>query len=333
MSAKRWIALGIAVVLFVVSAGINFASVALTTDFEEMFSTAASLDGLPEEVIEDGSFSDRIAVLELNGTIQDTGDTGSFLGPVGYNHTHFMNQLNQVKEDASIKGIVLSVNTPGGGVVESAEIHDKLVEIIEETDKTVYVSMGAQATSGGYYVSAPADKIFASRETMTGSLGVILQSINFSGLADELGVEFVSVTSGEFKDMLNPAEEVREEDLAIVQSMLEDSYQGFVDVIANGRDLPEERVREIADGRIYNGIQALELDLIDEFGYEEDVIAALKEDLEIGNAQVIRYGMPNDFASLFNYQASRLFGSPETQILSEIMNNTGGPRPMYLYSN
>ncbi|WP_404404318.1 signal peptide peptidase SppA [Jeotgalibacillus malaysiensis] len=332
MNTKRWIAIGIAGVLFVVSAGINFATAALSTNFDEMFSSFETTSGLSEEVIETGSTTDRIAVIDLNGTIQDTGDTGGLLGAAGYNHSHFMDQLNQVKDDGTIKGVVLSVNTPGGGVVESAQIHDKILEI-QEAGKTVYVSMGAQATSGGYYVAAPADKIYASRETMTGSLGVILQSINFGELADNYGVEFVTVTSGEFKDMLNPAEEVREEDLEIVRSILNDSYDGFVDVIANGRDLPEDRVRDIADGRIYNGVQALELDLIDEFGYEEDVISAIKADLELENASVIHYGMPNDWSSLLSLQVQKTFGGLEGQILSEVMSHTGGPRPMYLYAD
>ncbi|TFE00915.1 signal peptide peptidase SppA [Jeotgalibacillus salarius] len=333
MNTKRWIALGIAGVLFIVSAGINFATAALSTDFNEMFSSFETTDGLSEEVIETGSATNRIAVIDLNGTIQDTGETGGLLGAAGYNHAHFMEQLNQVKEDVSIKGVVLSVNTPGGGVVESAQIHDKILEIQEEAGKTVYVSMGAQATSGGYYVAAPADKIFASRETMTGSLGVILQSINYGELAENYGVEFVTVTSGEFKDMLNPAEEVREEDLEIVRSILNDSYDGFVDVIANGREMSEDRVREIADGRIYNGVQALELDLIDEFGYEEDVISAIKTDLDIENASVIHYGMPNDLSSLLSLQVQKTLGGLEGQILSEVMSHTGGPRPMYLYAD
>ncbi|MFB1080415.1 signal peptide peptidase SppA [Jeotgalibacillus sp. JSM ZJ347] len=332
MNAKRWIAIGIAGVLFIVSAGINFATAALSTNFEDMFASFETTSGLSEEVIETGSTTDRIAVIDLNGTIQDTGETGGLLGAAGYNHSHFMEQLNQVKDDGTIKGVVLSVNTPGGGVVESAQIHDKILEI-QEAGKTVYVSMGAQATSGGYYVAAPADKIYASRETMTGSLGVILQSINFGELADNYGVEFVTVTSGEFKDMLNPAEEVREEDLEIVRSILNDSYDGFVDVIANGRDLPEDRVREIADGRIYNGVQAMELDLIDEFGYEEDVISAIKTDLDLENASVIHYGMPNDLSSLLSLQVQKTFGGLEGQILSEVMSHTGGPRPMYLYAD
>jgi len=206
MSTKRWVALGAAGVLFFVSIMINLASLAFSTNFDEAFSAMDTTEGLPEVILEPGSTSDRIAVIDLNGTIQDTGDDAGLFGATGYNHTHFMNQLEQVKEDDSISAIVLSVNTPGGGVVESAQIHDKLVEIKEEAGKTIYVSMGAQATSGGYYVAAPADKIFASKETMTGSLGVIMQTINYGELAENFGIEFVTITSGEFKDMLSPTE-------------------------------------------------------------------------------------------------------------------------------
>ncbi|MEW9500679.1 signal peptide peptidase SppA [Jeotgalibacillus marinus] len=332
MSGKRWIALGVALVLFITSVSINAVTTLFTTNLDEVFASLDTTEGLEESVLEPGNSSERIAVIDLTGTIQDTGEQGGLLSNVGYNHTHFMNQLNSVKEDSSIKAIVLSVNTPGGGVVESAQIHDKLVEIKEETGKTIYVSMGAQATSGGYYVAAPADKIFASKETMTGSLGVILQSVNYGKLAEQFGVEFVTVTSGEFKDMLSPTGEVKQEDIEIVESILNDSYDGFVDVIANGRGMSQERVREIADGRIYNGIQALELGLIDEYGYEEDVIAALKEDLELEGAQVINYTMTNSFGSLLSLQANKVFGGLEGQVLSEFMNRLGGPRPMYLYA-
>ncbi|PJH64084.1 S49 family peptidase, partial [Salmonella enterica] len=114
----------------------------------------------------------KIAVVELDGVIQDV-NTSSVLNTGGYNHDRFLKKLEDVAEDRTVNGIILRVNTPGGGVVESDEIHDKIVEIKEEHDKPVYVSMGNQAASGGYYVSAPADKIVAHPATLTGSIGVI----------------------------------------------------------------------------------------------------------------------------------------------------------------
>lgn len=160
MTAKRWAALGIAAVLFVFSVGINFMSNLASTNFEDTFSNlmATGEDSFTEEMIETGDSLNKIAVLNLNGTIQDTGESGSLLATSTYNHNRFMKLLNHVKDDSTVKGVVIKVNTPGGGVVESAQIHDKIVEIQEEANKPVYISMGSMAASGGYYISAPAEK-------------------------------------------------------------------------------------------------------------------------------------------------------------------------------
>ncbi len=176
-----------------------------------------------------------------------------------------MKTLNQVKDDDSVKAIVLRVNTPGGGTNESAEIHHKIVEIKEETQKPVYVSMGSMAASGGYYISAPADKIFASPETLTGSLGVIMQGMNYSELADKIGIDFVTIKSGPYKDIMSESREMTSEERDILQDMIDNSYNEFVRVIAEGRGMPESKVRELADGRIYDGRQAKEVNLIDDF--------------------------------------------------------------------
>src|SRR5690606_14792860 len=153
----------------------------------------------------------------------------------------------------------------------------------------VYISMGTMAASGGYYISAPATKIFANEETLTGSLGVILESINYSVLAEKLGIDMVTIKSGEYKDILNPSREMTESEKEILQKMINESYDQFVKVIVNGRGISEEKVREIADGRIYSGRQAKELNLIDEFGYLDDTIEALKKDYRLKDAQVVKY--------------------------------------------
>ncbi|MGM0843946.1 MAG: signal peptide peptidase SppA [Bacillota bacterium] len=335
MSGKRWTALGIAAVLFLFSVVANFASSAASNDFskafEEMF--AGTEEPFAEKVIEEGKAGERIAVLEVNGVIQDVNTTASIFETAGYNHEIFMEQLKTVQEDDSIKSVILKVNTPGGGVVESAQIHEKLVEIQEESEKPVYVSMGSMAASGGYYIAAPAEKIFASRETLTGSLGVIMQSINYSELAEKYGVDFVTIKSGPHKDIMSPSREMTEEEREILQSMVNNSYEGFVDVIAQGRGMSEEQVRSIADGRVYDGIQAKENNLIDEFGYIEDVIVQMKEDLSLEDAQVIEYTNEGGFASLLNMGAKRLAGGDiEAAALMKILSQPNSPRLMYLYA-
>ncbi|MBO8177210.1 MAG: signal peptide peptidase SppA [Bacillus sp. (in: Bacteria)] len=336
MNKKRWGALAIAAGIFIVSIVVNMASMAFSSDFEKTFNSLflEEMDQpFKENVVEDGDPFNKIAVLHVEGVIQDTGDTVSFFESVGYNHRLFMEQLNAVKEDDSIAGVVLRVNSPGGGVVESAEIHEKLVEIIEETKKPVYVSMGSMAASGGYYISAPATKIFASPETLTGSLGVILQSINYSELAEKYGVEFVTIKSGPYKDILSPTRPVTEEEKNILQELINRSYEGFVKVIAEGRGMSESEVRKIADGRIYDGRQAKQLNLIDEFGYLEDVIIAMKEDLGIEDAQVIEYEPSFGFESFFAMSAQRFFhGDVELANLMQLLSRPNSPRLMYLYS-
>ncbi len=335
MNAKRWTALGIAVGLFFVSVVVNFATTALSSDFnrglEEMF--GGTDQGFSEEVIESGNTQKRIAVLDVEGVIQDTGNAGSIFESPGYNHEEFLDKLDAVQKDNSIKGIILKVNSPGGGVVESAQIHAKLVDIMKKSKKPIYVSMGSIAASGGYYISAPATKIFASKETLTGSLGVIMHSINYSELAEKYGVDFVTIKSGPYKDIMSPTRKMTEEERKILQSMIDNSYDGFVKVIAEGRDLSEEQVRKLADGRVYDGIQAKEVNLIDEYGYLDDTIAAMKKDYKLKDAQVFKYTSGAPFSKFFSMGAKKMIGQDmEAAALMKLFSNPNSPRLMYLYS-
>ncbi|MCT2343007.1 signal peptide peptidase SppA [Bacillales bacterium AN1005] len=336
MNKKRWAALGIAAFIFTFSIATSLVSTALTTDFNSLFSDlmASGNEEFTEDTLEDGNEFNKIAVLEVDGTIQDTGDTQSILSSAGYNHKAFMKKLDKVKNDSSVKGIILKVNTPGGGVVESAEIHDKIVEIQEEAKKPVYVSMGSMAASGGYYISAPADKIFASPETLTGSLGVIMSGYNFEGLAEKYGVEFVTIKSGPYKDIMSSTREMTDEERNILQTMIDNSYDGFVKVIADGRGMKENEVRKIADGRIYDGRQAKDLNLIDDFGYLDDVINSMKTDNNWKDAMVVSYSDSGGFASMFGMTAKSLLSGEEKEMANilKIATNANSPRLMYLYA-
>lgn len=335
MTGKRWAALGIAVVLLFFSVAINLFSAFAFSDFEKSLDEifGASDELFMEEVIEEGDVFNQIAVLELNGTIQDTGEVVSIFASEGYNHRSFMEKLEHVKEDDTVKSIIIRVNTPGGGVVESAEIHDKIVEIQEEAKKPVYISMGSMAASGGYYISAPAHKIYATPETLTGSLGVIMQGYNFAGLAEKYGVEVVTIKSGPYKDIMSPTREMTEEEREILQTMINNSYEGFVNVIAEGRGMTNEQVKKIADGRIYDGRQAKELNLIDGFGYFEDVVEVVKKEQKLKDAQVVSYTENFGFGSLFSMGAQRLMGEQqEISDLIHILSRSHSPRLMYLYA-
>ncbi|MCQ6274398.1 signal peptide peptidase SppA [Bacillus sp. V3B] len=336
MSGKRWAALGIAAALLIFSIVINTFTTIFSKDFQETmgeFMNPTS-DLMNEEIIEEGNARKKIVVLDVNGTIQDTGEPSSIFATVGYNHQDFLENLDAAKEDSSVKGMIIRVNTPGGGVVESAQIHDKIVEIQEETKKPVYISMGSMAASGGYYISAPANKIFASPETLTGSLGVIMQGINYAGLAEKYGVKFETIKSGEFKDIMSPSREMTEEERAILQDMINNSYDGFVKVISEGRDMDEDKVRRIADGRIYDGRQAKELNLIDGFGYFETVVDEMQKDYKLEDAQVIKYTEDLGFGSLFGMSARQLIGQDDVELagLLQLLSQQNSPRLMYLYA-
>ncbi|WLR46653.1 signal peptide peptidase SppA [Halobacillus litoralis] len=291
----------------------------------------AGNENLEEKVVERGSGSKRIVELNLEGAIIDNPSTNpNPFGGGGYQHDRFMKKLEAIKEDASIKGVHLYVNSPGGGVYESAEIHDKLLEI-KEAGKKIYVSMGNMAASGGYYVSAPADRIFASNDTFTGSLGVIMESINYQELANEYGVKFNTIKSGEFKDIMSPTKEMTEADREILQTLVDESYQQFVNVIVEGREMSESRVKELADGRIYSGKQAVENGLVDEIGFREDTLKALKKEIG-GDPQVFQY--KNTMGSFFNLPlAESLMPNSEIRYIEGLISQRQGPRMMYMYTD
>ncbi|MCJ8009607.1 signal peptide peptidase SppA [Lederbergia wuyishanensis] len=334
MNGKRWAALGIAAAVFFVSSMINMASAFIFSDFTKVFGENFSANKtFTEEIVETGNPAKKIAVLEVDGVIQDTGEASSIFSTNGYLHREFMKQLNMVKDDKNIKAIVLRVNSPGGGTNESAEIHHKLVQIKEETKKPIYVSMGSMAASGGYYISTPADKIFASPETLTGSLGVIMQGINVSELAEKYGVDFMTIKSGPYKDIMSSYRHMTKEEEDILQSMLKNSYDQFVKIIAEGRGMTDEQVRKLADGRIYDGRQAKEVGLIDDFGYQEDVIEQLKKDHKLAGAQVVRYSSSVGLGSLFGVAAQKIGGKQaEMTGILNLLSKPNSPKLMYLYS-
>jgi len=336
MNMKRWFAILGASLLLLISIFVNTVSTAFSTDwksFLDEFATASSSE-LFVSVLEEGSKKERIALLTVDGTIQDTGSASTFFATEGYNHQFFLQQLEEAKVDDTVKAIVLQVNSPGGGVVESAQIYKDIIELQEETEKPIYVSMGSMAASGGYYISAPADKIFVNKETMTGSIGVIMQSINYGKLAEKYGVEFVTIKSGPYKDIMSPTREMTEEERAMLQEMLNDSYEDFVDIIEQGRNMTEADVKKVADGRILNGRQAIEAGLADDYGFLEDVVQAIKTDYNLENAEVFEYSYSQNIASIFAVKAQSFLGLDlESKLIAELITENSSPKMMYLYGN
>lgn len=335
MNLKRWIALGVAAILLVFSLGLNMIISIFKTDFFNSFNSVLGMSddiGMYESVVETGNFDKRIALLSVDGTIQDIG-SASIWSDVEYDHTLFIEQLDAILNDPSVQAVVLSVNSPGGGVVESAEIHKKLEQIKQQRQIPIYVSMGTMAASGGYYIAAPADKIFALKETITGSIGVIMQGINYSELAEKVGIKFETIKSGPHKDMLGGTRNTTKEEFAMLQEMIDEMYEDFVDVVESGRGMSEADVKKVADGRVLSGTQAMKAGLVDNIGTLDDTIAAIRADYKLENAELFEYVVgDSSFASLLGMKASALFGpSVEERYLTKILTTHSAPRAMYLY--
>lgn len=331
MTKKRWVAMGIALALLVVSVfpfGSN----------DDTVKNVLAENGVAEVVVKERSLDRKIARLKVEGEIGPSEDSGLF-GSEGYNHEVFMSALKKIEEDDSVKGILLEVNSPGGGVYESAEISRALTHLQKERKLPIYVSMKNMAASGGYYISAKADKIFATEETMTGSIGVIMSGLNMSGLLDKLGVKDESVKSGELKDIGSSTRKWTEKDRDVLQGMVDTSYNRFVNLISEGRDMSVEDVKKIADGRIYDGTQALENGLVDEIGFPDQALEALRQDKKLKDASVVEYeASSNLLPSYLNKNwlgasVKKFFVNQKVDIGSVVKNSSAAeaPRLMYQY--
>ncbi|HIC69763.1 MAG TPA: signal peptide peptidase SppA [Candidatus Latescibacteria bacterium] len=181
--------------------------------------------------------------------------------------------IRTVAERSDIKALVLRVNSPGGSVVGSDEIYHALLGV----EKPVVVVMKEVAASGAYYLSMTARHIIVNPNTLTGSIGVIGQFANARELMDKIGLEMTTIKSGESKDIGNPFREMTAKERAIFQRIIDETYDRFVDIVSSGRKMPTEQVRELADGRVYTGQQALDLGLVDALGYEEDAVEVAAE--------------------------------------------------------
>lgn len=241
-----------------------------------------------EERVVEGRGGYKIAQIFIEGEITSA---------KGSNDT--VQQLKLAMNDPQVKGVVVHVNSPGGDVVASDLIYRRMIQL-QESGRLVYASMGAVATSGGYYISAPADKIYANPSTITGSIGVVMALTNYKELADRIGYEQIIIASGKNKAMGNPLREVTDDTREIYQSVVEESFQRFARIVAEGRGLNDTQVTEVADGRILSGEQAQKYGLVDKLGDLEEATQDLKEALELAEATIVTYERSNPLWSSFS---------------------------------
>jgi len=202
------------------------------------------------------SMSEKIGVVEITGVINTSKEV--------------IDQLDKYARDDDLKAVVLRIDSPGGAVVPSQEIYDKVRSLKEL--KKVLVSMGSVAASGGYYIACGADKIIANPGTITGSIGVIIQFPQLKELLQKIGLKSTVIKRGKYKDVGSPSRDMTSEEKALMQAVVDDIYDQFVEAVSLSRNIPKKDVEEIADGRILSGRQALEIGLVDELGNLEYVI-------------------------------------------------------------
>ena len=193
----------------------------------------------------------RIGIVDITGLIS--------------NSQYVVNQVKKFRQDKRIRGIILRIDSPGGAVGPSQEIYNEVLKT-RESGKTIYASMGALAASGGYYIATAAEKIFANPGTLTGSIGVIMAFSNAKGLMEKIGLQPEIVKAGEYKDIGSPARAMTQKERNLLQSVVTDVHQQFIEAVASGRDISVAEVTKIADGRILTGRQAYSLNLVDQMG-------------------------------------------------------------------
>jgi len=276
---------------------------------------------------------DKVVVIPLSGSIT-TGDSSSFSGS-SITPGLVRNYLAKAERDKAVKAIVFRIESSGGEIEPCQEI---LLEIerAKETKKIV-VSMGGMAASGGYYISTPADKIVALPTTMTGSIGVISSAVNVKGLLEKLGIEIAIFKGGKYKDMYWGVRELTAEEQEIMQAMVDEYYEQFIDVVVERRGLSEDDVRDLATGQLYSGSKAKELGLVDELGDLDTAIDLAMELADIQTAIVKYYKPPRltlwSLLGLVDVIKARISGlGAEGMILLEILNHNY-PQPLFLYQS
>jgi protease-4 len=282
-----------------------------------------------EVVVQRGarSSSDKIAVIPLRGLISSSLD-----GNVGDTMVDDMRlALQQARDDEDVRAVVLEIDSPGGEVTASDAIYNWVAKT--RAKKPVVVYMGSLAASGGYYVACGGKYLIANETTITGSIGVIIQTLNYEQLFNKIGLASVVFKSGQFKDMLSGSRPVTPEEREYVQGFVMKTYDKFLGIVAQERNLPADQLRAtVADGRILSGKDALEHKLIDGVGQIEDAFQKAKELGNAPEATVVKYGPPFAFSRLFRALSSTDHSKIELSLPKQMMPQLETGRAYFLPS-
>ncbi len=314
---KRWLAAGLALLVLLVS---------LFTERNEIDENKIRKEALDkfyqmdEEELYGSNPMEKISVINVDGVIANDS-----------NNDTIVDMLEDARKDPSVVGVIMHINSPGGSVYASEKIY-KEINKLKETNKPVYAVMQELAASGGYYISAPCDKIFASNETFTGSIGVIMQSYSLEGLFEKYGIKEQNITTGKMKDAGSPGKALDKEEKEYLQNLVDSAFSRFVKVVADGRDMSEADVRKLADGRIYDGSQAVENGLVDSIGDLEAAYKDMAKEYNLSDPLAVeKVDVFSNFSKYFpSFKSLTDKPKSDLQVLKEMMNSERN-KPMYLY--
>ncbi|MFT4638182.1 MAG: protease-4 [Verrucomicrobiales bacterium] len=302
--------LGIVAILLLVLLGFSVllnVGLMVTAPFRGMSSSLAP-GNFREVELYDGDLETKIVHIDIEGMISSVGGNAF----VGSSVSTTKRMLEAAKADPAVKGIVLRVNSPGGEVTASDVLYNAVRKTAEV--KPVVVYMDSMAASGGYYIACGGSHIMANETTITGSIGVIIQTLNYEELLGKVGLDSIVFKSGKFKDMLSPSREMRPDEQAYVQKMVDEMYGRFVGIVAEARQIPVETLKNgIADGRVLTGQNALAADLIDATGYIEEAYTKARELGKAPNARIVRYGNDVSLGSLLSFLGKASASQEEVQ--------------------
>ena len=296
--------------------------------------SVVSIDRTPrvrplEESTVEGTGSGKVLLIDLSGVLAEEPIITLESRPQVPLLARVREELEKAEADDQVRAVVLRINSPGGTVTASDVLFHEITRFKERRKVPVVASILDVGASGGYYVALAADRIFAHPTTVTGSIGVLMLTVNASGLLEKIGVSASYVTSGAFKDMGSPFRALRPEERALFQDLIDGFYGRFVGLVAQSRKIDEARVRAFADGRIYTAGEALSLGLIDQVGYLEDAIAAARSAAGLTEARVVIYHRPRQYRATIY---SSTDAPPVSAGLPDLARMVvSGPRFLYLW--
>ncbi|MDD3570418.1 MAG: signal peptide peptidase SppA [Lachnospiraceae bacterium] len=294
-----------------------------------IFGIAAAFSSADTVEEADTVYGDYVETIYIEGIIASDNVNGYGVA-TGYQHQWTLDELDYLINDDKNKGLILYINSGGGGTYESDEMYLALKKYKEETGRPIYAYYAQTAASGALYLSMAADEIYANRMTMTGSIGVMINSYDATGLMDKLGIKDITIKSGKNKNMLSPTAGTTQEEIDILQSMINESYDIFVGIVSEERGIPLEKAKQIADGRVYSAQQAKALGLIDDIMSHDDFMDMLKGKAEFEDCEFIDAQYTDDsFMSLFFSKLPEIETKSEASLLYDIMKKSSNTQLEY----